>query len=145
MEVADVIKIIHEELSEVESRILKRLTDGSEPQPIESGNGPIKPLPVNENYAKALAAYQASGTHSGIAKALGVSLAQVKKYHNWLVKHGYLEVEQADLSDVEQRVVDCLFKKKMSLRETAKELGCSVTNVSYRRDSALRKGYKPQI
>ena len=70
-------------------------------------------------------------------------MAQVKKYYTWLVNNGYLPIEKAELSEAELRVVDCIFDKKMSLRETAQTLGCSVSNVTYRRDSALRKGYEP--
>ncbi len=143
MEISDIIKIIKEELSEAEARILQRLNNDEILQPIDLGKIHAKPLPENENYPKALALYLNGGTHSGTAKELGVSMAQVKKYYTWLVKNGYLPVENAELSEVEQRVVDRIFNKKMSLRETAQELGCSVSNVTYRRDSALRKGYVP--
>lgn len=144
MEISQIAQIIKEELYGAETRIIQRLIAEEIPQQTESTSSPRKPLPENENYTKALASYSNGGTHSGTAKELGVSMAQVKKYHNWLVKHGYLKVEKAELSDVEQRVVDCIFNKKMSLRATAQELGCSVSNVTFRRDSALRKGYVPE-
>jgi DNA invertase Pin-like site-specific DNA recombinase len=143
MEMSQIIQIIKEELSAAEVKIIQRLSDFEGPQQNTSPNSPIKPLPENENYAKALASYVNGGTHSGTARELGVSMAQVKKYYNWLVKYGYLEVQKAELSEVEQRVVDCVFNKKMSLRATAEELGCSISNVTARRDSALRKGYVP--
>lgn len=143
MEISQVLQIIKEELSEAEIRIIQRLSDDGTSQQNISPSSPLKPLPENDNYAKALASYTNGGTHSGTAKELGVSMAQVKKYYNWLVKHGYLKVDKAELSEVEQRVVDCIYNKKMSLRATAQELGCSTSNVTYRRDSALRKGYLP--
>lgn len=143
MELVNVIQIIKEELSEAEERIIQRLSAEQIREPRDAVQSPAKPLPANENYAKALELYKKGGTHSGTAKELGVSMAQIKKYYTWLVKYGYLPIENAALSDVEQRVIDCIFKKKMSLRETAQELGCSISNVSYRRDSAFRKGYVP--
>lgn len=139
---SQIIQIIKEELFQAETRIIQRLNTEDAPQ--ADGTSPLKPLPDNENYVKALNSYLAGGTHSGTAKELGVSMAQVKKYYTWLVKNGYLPIENADLSEAEQRVVDCIFEKKMSLRETAKELDCSISNVTYRRDSALRKGYVPE-
>ena len=142
MDTSQIIKIIKEELSEAETRIIQRLS--AEESSHSEDNAPLKPLPENENYAKALKSYLAGGTHSGTAKELGVSMAQVKKYYTWLVKNGYLPIENAELSEAEQRVVDCIYERKMSLRETAQELGCSVSNVTYRRDSALRKGYVPK-
>lgn len=143
MENADIARIINEELSKAEIRIIKRLNFDEQQKTKIIEQNPVKPLPENENYAKALKLYLNGGTHSGTAKAIGVSMAQVKKYYTWLVNNGYLPVENAELSEVEQHVVDCVFNKKMSLRETAQELGCSVSNVTYRRDSALRKGYVP--
>lgn len=142
MNTSQIIQIIKEELSEAETRIIQRLNAARTSQ-VESPP-PLKPLPDNENYAKALRSYLNGGTHSGTAKELGVSLAQIKKYYTWLVKNGYLPIENVDLSDAEKRVVDCIYGKKLSLRETAQELGCSVSNVTYRRDSALRKGYVPK-
>jgi len=144
MEISKITQIIKEELSQAEARIIQRLTTEETPQQKDATIIPRKPLPDNENYAKALASYSNGGTHSGTAKELGVSMAQVKKYYNWLVKHGYLKVKKAELSEVEQRVVDCIYNRKMSLRETAQELGCSVSNITFRRDSALRKGYLPE-
>nr|WP_010245827.1 sigma-70 family RNA polymerase sigma factor [Acetivibrio cellulolyticus] len=144
MENSQIAKIIKEELLKAEERIIQRLTSDEPPQQSDPSTSPRKPLPGNDNYAKALASYLNGGTHSGTAKELGVSMAQVKKYYNWLVKHGYLEVENAELSEVEQHVVNCIYKKKMSLRETAQELECSVSNVTFRRDSAIRKGYVPE-
>ena len=144
MEVSQIILIIKEELSKAEVNIIQRLTAGEEPQQNIPVPTPRKPLPGNENYLRALASYSTGGTHSGTAKDLGVSIAQVKKYYSWLVKEGYLETEKSELSEVEKRVVDCIYNKKMSLRETAKELECSVSNVTTRRDAALRKGYSPK-
>ncbi len=144
MDSLKVMQIIKEELSEAELRIIKRLNDDQAQQPDNLNKITIKLLPDNENYAKALSLYQNGGTHSGTAKALGVSMAQIKKYYNWLVINGYLPMESAELSDVEKLVVDCIYNKKMSLRETANDLGCSISNVTYRRDSALRKGYVPK-
>lgn len=143
MDTSHIIKIIQEELSEAEARIIQRLTDNETPQQNNIPNNLRKALPDNENYVKALSSYSNGGTHSGTAKILGVSMAQVKKYYNWLVINGYLQAEKTELSEVEQRVVDCIFNKKLSLRETAQELGCSVSNVTTRRDSAIRKGYMP--
>lgn len=142
MNTSQIIQIIKEELSEAETRIIQRLNDEGDFQ--TDSTPPLKPLPSNENYAKALNSYLSGGTHSGTAKELGVSMAQVKKYYTWLVKNGYLPIENTELSDAEQRVVDCIFGRKMSLRETAQELECSVSNVTYRRDSAFRKGYVPE-
>lgn len=145
----DIETIVREELQEAEARILARLrgddnakmnTEGSLQ---DSAFVPKTPLPDNENYAMALELYKSGEKHSGVARKLGVSINAVKKYYNWLVKHGYLPIVKAKLSDAEQKVVDCIFNRKMSLRETAQELNCSVTNVVYRRDSALRKGYDP--
>lgn len=142
MNTSQIIQIINEELDEAKTRIIQRMNTEEVLQ--TESTPPLKPLPDNENYAKALSSYLAGGTHSGTAKELGVSMAQVKKYYTWLVKNGYLPIENAELSDAEQRVVDCIFVRKMSLRETAQELECSVSNVTYRRDSALRKGYVPE-
>lgn len=142
MNTAQIIQIIKEELFEAETRIIQKLNIEEDSQ--AERTSPLKPLPDNENYAKALNLYLAGGTHSGTAKELGVSMAQVKKYYTWLVKNGYLPIENADLSEAEQHVVECIFGRKLSLRQTAKELGCSVSNVTYRRDSALRKGYVPE-
>jgi predicted transcriptional regulator len=142
MNTSQIIQIINEELDEAKTRIIQRMNTEEVLQ--TESTSPLKPLPDNENYAKALSSYLAGGTHSGTAKELGVSMAQVKKYYTWLVKNGYLPIENAELSDAEQRVVDCIFVRKMSLRETAQELECSVSNVTYRRDSALRKGYVPE-
>lgn len=142
MKNTQIVQIIKEELLEAETRIIQRVNTEEALQ--ADSTPPLKPLPDNENYVKALNSYLAGGTHSGTAKALGVSMAQVKKYYTWLVKNGYLPIENADLSEAEQRVVDCIFGRKMSLRETAQELDCSVSNVTYRRDSALRKGYVPE-
>lgn len=142
MNTTQVIQIVQEELSEAEARIIKRLNTEDKAQ--EKSIAPLKPLPDNENYARALKSYLNGGTHSGTAKTLGVSMAQIKKYYTWLAKNGYLPKEDVELSDTEQRVVDYIYGKKMSLRETAKELDCSISNVTYRRDSALRKGYVPE-
>jgi DNA-directed RNA polymerase specialized sigma subunit len=142
MNTSQIIQIINEELDEAKTRIIQRLNTEEVLQ--TESTSPLKPLPDNENYAKALSSYLSGGTHSGTAKELGVSMAQVKKYYTWLVKNGYLPIENTELSDAEKRVVDCIFVRKMSLRETAQELECSVSNVTYRRDSALRKGYVPE-
>lgn len=142
MDIQFVKSVINEELTQAEIRILQRLT-GAEEAPVANSLLHKKPLPENENYKKALELYLADGNHSSVARSLGVSINAAKKYFNWLVKYGYLPIEDADLSDAELKVVECIFERGMSLRETAQELDCSVTNVVYRRDSALRKGYQP--
>ena len=149
MNFTDIEIIVREELQEAEARISARLRgdDNAEMNIKESLQDsalvPKTSLPDNENYAIALELYEKGETHSGVARQLGVSINAVKKYYNWLVNHEYLPIVEAELSDAEQKVIDCIFKRKMSLRETAQALNCSVTNVVYRRDSALRKGYDP--
>lgn len=148
MEYEIIETIIKEELKEAEKRILTRLGGTKNIDFVNEGqNYSVTPttktqLPDNGNYKIALDLYLGGETHSGVARKLNVSINAVKKYYNWLVKHGYLPVEEAELSEAESKVVDCIYNKKMSLRETAKVLQCSMTNVVYRRDSALRKGYK---
>lgn len=145
MEYNYIKSIIQEELKEAEARIVARIRDLNNQELLaedEVYNSATKIiLPDNKNYEIALEMYLDGKTHSAIARKLGVSINAVKKYYNWLVKHGYLPTENAELSDVELKVVDYIFNKKMSLRDTAKELNCSITNIAYRRDSALRKGY----
>ncbi len=142
-------KVIAEELREAELRIFSRIVDGNKELFLEENSTYIvenktkNPLPDNQNYAIALNLYLSGETHSAIARKLSVSINAVKKYYNWLVKHGYLPIDKAELSDAELKVVDCVYNRSMSLRETANELNCSMTNVVYRRDSALRKGYNP--
>lgn len=149
MNTSDIKTIIKEELQEAEARILARLSEDHNakmsPQNSLQVSAPVPKtsLPDNENYAIALELYENGESHSGVARELGVSINAVKKYYNWLVKHDYLPIVEAELSDAEKKVVDCIFNRKMSLRKTAQELNCSVTNVVYRRDSALRKGYDP--
>lgn len=147
MNYSNVEKIISEELQEAKKRIVERLRNGDkEPVPgytvtLPESIIPKKPLPANAKYKTALELYKSGENHSEIARQLGVSLNATKKYYNWLVKHGYLPVIKEELSAAEKRVVTYL-DKGMSLRETANKLDCSVTNVVYRRDSAIRKGYK---
>jgi DNA-directed RNA polymerase specialized sigma subunit len=149
MEFGYIETVIKEELKEAEVRILSRLSKAMNihlnVDDLANNSSSISktPLPDNENYAIALELYLSGGTHSAVAKKLGVSINAVKKYNNWLVKHGYLPVEDAELSEAELKVVDCIYNRKMSLRATANELNCSMTNVVYRRDSAIRKGYSP--
>lgn len=87
--------------------------------------------------------YKKGKTHSAIAKELGVSILTVKRYYNWLVIHGFLTSKKEELSPREKEIVELLYKKKMSLREAADKLGCSVSNIVYFRNNALRKGYIP--
>jgi len=134
-------KIIAEELAAAQERIFKKLTCDTLS---DNDSGETrKALPENENYRKALEIYSQGINHSLAARELGISINAVKKYYNWLVINGYLDKEDSPLSDAEKAVVDCIYRKKMSLQATAKELSCSVTNVVYRRDSALRKGFQP--
>lgn len=136
-----IVKIIAEELADTERRIMSRITD-AEGEPQKDAPTRLPPLPENENYTMALKLYKEKINHSKVARALGVSISSAKKYYGWLIRNGYLPAEEAELSDAEKRVVNCIFQRGLSLRETAEELGCSITNVVYRRDSALSKGYK---
>lgn len=151
MEFQNIEKIIKEEINSAMVKILERLKESDDTLDITDTRQmsismtESKPLPDNEKYSKALNLYRNGETHSGVARELGVSVNAVKKYYNWLVNNGYLPVEDTDLSEAEQKVVECIYSHKMSLRKTALMLGCSVTNVVYRRDSALRKGYNPNI
>jgi len=136
----DVIKeIIDEELAIASEHIIKRILE-------IAGNfvSEQKPFPNNENYLKALTLYKREINHSLVARSLGISINAAKKYYNWLVINNYLPKENTELSEVEKAVVNCIYNKKMSLQCTAKELNCSVANVVYRRDTALRKGFSPE-
>lgn len=152
-------EIIMEEFQSAERRILKRIYEEVEgvTQPkgvsagvlpesegqTESGEaGRKRELPENPKYKAALELYKKGETHSAVARALDVSISTAKNYYNYLVINKWLEVEAEELSKVEQKVVECIYVRKMSVRETAKELGCSVTNVINRRNSAIRKGYQ---
>lgn len=138
----DLIKqIINEELALASENITKRIFEIVE---TTDSNSQQKPFPNNENYPKALAIYKKEINHSLVARSLGISINAAKKYYNWLVINNYLPKENSELSASEKAVVNCIYNKNMSLQSTAKELNCSVTNVVYRRDAALRKGYKPE-
>jgi DNA invertase Pin-like site-specific DNA recombinase len=137
----DVIKqIINEELKLAQERILDRL---SKMELKEDSIGSLPPLPENEKYEIALRLYRLGASHSEVSRQLETPMNNVKRYYNWLVNNKYLPIEHQDLSEREKQVVECIFEKGMSLNETAKELGISTPNVVQRRDSALRKGYKP--
>lgn len=147
-EIAQIQEIVAEELLEAEKRICSRLVSLLSDNDDDTNNcqtvkPPLKPLPDNENYAKALEMYKADGTHSGVARELGVSILTAKRYFNWLVINGYLDAPKEELSQREKDVVKLLFENNMSLRQAAEELGCSINNVVYFRNSALRKGYTP--
>ena len=133
-------QIIDEELEVAVANITERIMKLAETaEEIDK-----KPFPNQESYSKALAIYTKEINHSLVARSLGVSINAAKKYYNWLVINGYLPVENSELSESEKAVVNCIYNKKMSLQNTAKELNCSVTNVVNRRDAALRKGYKAE-
>lgn len=136
-------QIVHEELAHAEEQIIRRLTSlYTASIPVQSAPA-LTPLPPNPKYKMALDSYLNGGTHSGTARQLGVSISAAKKYYNWLVAHGYLPPDKAELSEMEEKVAKCIFEDKCSLREAAKRFDCSVSNIVYRRDSALRKGYIP--
>jgi len=82
-------------------------------------------------------------THSGVARTLSVSILQAKRYYNWLVINGYLTAPKEELSKREKDIVRLLFEEGLSLRMAAEKLDCSVNNVVYFRNNALRKGYSP--
>jgi len=112
----------------------------------ETENSPdanLKPLPKNENYNIALKLYRSNETHSGVARKLGVSILQAKRYYNWLVINGYLTAPKEELSKKEKDVVCLLYEEGLSLRMAAEKLECSINNVVYFRNNALRKGYSP--
>jgi len=102
-----------------------------------------KPLPKNKNYNIALELYRSMETHSGVARTLSVSILQAKRYYNWLVINGYLTAPKEELSKREKDIVRLLFEEGLSLRMAAEKLDCSVNNVVYFRNNALRKGYSP--
>ena len=135
-------EIIDEELSNAKQRILERIV----PSCVSDELGTVEELrsfPNNEKYEHALALYKQEKNHSLVARSLGVSINAAKKYYIWLVINGYLPTENVELSEAEKKVVDCICRRKMSLNSTAQELGCSITNITRRRDSALSKGYCP--
>lgn len=145
-------QIVHEELTQAGQEIIRRLLDlCKEHPPVQpvlvptcpAPSAALTPLPPNPKYQAALNSYRAGGTHSGTARLLGVSISAAKKYYNWLVAHGYLPQDETELSEMEEKVAKCIFEDRCSLREAAKRFNCSVSNIVYRRDSALRKGYIP--
>lgn len=147
----DIRRIISEELSEAEKRIYTRLSLEEAIKVMKDDDNAIakvknsaKELPKNENYEKALDMYKKGGTHSAVARELKVSILTAKRYYNWLVINGFLTSEKEELSPKEKEIVGLLYEKKMSLRNAADKLGCSVSNVVYFRNNALRKGYKPK-
>ncbi len=167
----EITRIINEELNFAEERIVARLEDlmmgGREqnaPRPVlpkppvvggayadagdrgstERQPSP-KPFPNPEKYQRALELYQEEKNHSRVARELGITINAAKKYYTWLVKNGYLPMEEAELSEAEQKVVRCIYEEGMSLTAAAKKLQCSVTNIVRRRDSAISKGYVPTV
>jgi hypothetical protein len=143
MDLEFVKSVVAEELEKANASIIERLFEN--PLGDAQVNLPVElpPLPSNEKYKQALDLYLAGASHSRASKELGTPMNNTKRYYNWLVNNGYLTAPEEPLSETEGRVVDCIFNKGMSLSKTSSELGISIANVSQRRNSALRKGYKP--
>jgi DNA-binding NarL/FixJ family response regulator len=143
MDLEFVKRVVTEELEKADASIIERLFKN--PPGDAQANPPVEllPLPSNEKYKQALDLYRAGASHSRVSKELGTPMNNTKRYYNWLVKNGHLTAPEEPLSEREGEVVDCIFNKGMSLSKTASHLGISIANVSQRRDSALRKGYKP--
>jgi len=142
MNIAEIALVVKEELARAEVNIMQRLLGLGSHGISVTGEMQVKSLPENPKYAMALSMYKNGGTHSGVAKALGVSVAKAKDYYSWLVKHDYLPPETGELSAIERQVVDCLYDKGMSLTEAATALNCAVANITTRRDSAMKKGFR---
>jgi DNA-binding CsgD family transcriptional regulator len=143
MDLEFVKRIVSEELERAESGIIERLFK-TLPGDVQA-NPPeeLPPLPSNPKYKQSLDLYRSGASHSRVSKELGTPMNNTKRYYNWLVKNGHLTAPEEPLSEREGEVVDCIFKQGMSLSKTAGHLGISIANVSQRRDSALRKGYRP--
>jgi DNA-binding Lrp family transcriptional regulator len=63
-----------------------------------------------------------------------------KRYYNWLVNNGYLEIVPRELSETEKKIV-IRREKSMSFAAIGGELGMSVPNVIQRYNNAKAKGY----
>ncbi|MGE5484694.1 MAG: helix-turn-helix transcriptional regulator [Ignavibacteriales bacterium] len=134
-------RIVSEEMARAQETIVARLSlEFRDSLPKEHDGR--KPLP-SPKYKRALEMFRKSATYSAVGRDLHVTVLTAKRYFNWLVINGYLEAKQEDLSPRERDVVKLIYTDHKSLREAADALGCTVSNVVYFRNTALRKGYKP--